>query len=104
MAISKKTREEVYNKFNGLCAYTGKPLDEKWQVDHIFPKCSIVWKQTKEVREKLGCNIDNMDSIDNLFPSIRIVNHYKRSETLEVFRTYMLSFHKRLSKLPKKKE
>lgn len=91
MAISKKTREEVYNKFNGLCAYTGKPLDEKWQVDHIRSKYNCIYHK----------DIDNMNTIDNYFPAISIVNHYKRAETIEVFRQYMLSFHKRLAKLPK---
>lgn len=37
MYISKKIREQVYNKFGGKCAYTGQPLDDKWQVDHAEP-------------------------------------------------------------------
>ena len=92
MAISRKTREEVYNKFNGLCAYTGKPLDEKWQVDHIRSKYNCIYHK----------DIKDMDSMDNYFPAISIINHYKRAETLEAFRQYMLSFHKRLAKLPKR--
>lgn len=91
MAISKKTREEVYSKFNGLCAYTGKPLDDKWQVDHIRSKYNCIYHK----------DVLDMNSIDNFFPAISIINHYKRAETVETFREYMKSFHKRLAKLPK---
>jgi 5-methylcytosine-specific restriction endonuclease McrA len=41
--MKKQLREEVYNKYGGLCAYTGKPLGDDWQIDHIHPKCSIIW-------------------------------------------------------------
>lgn len=80
-----KKRDVIYNKFGGLCAYTGKPLGDDWQIDHKWPKCG-------------GGN----DDIENLFPAIKIINHYKRSHNVESFRLSMLSFHKRLSKLPKK--
>jgi 5-methylcytosine-specific restriction endonuclease McrA len=37
-AISKKMRLEVYNKYNGHCAYCGKELEYKdMQVDHLIP-------------------------------------------------------------------
>jgi 5-methylcytosine-specific restriction endonuclease McrA len=36
--MNKKLRFQVYNKYNGLCAYTGTPLDDDWQVDHIIPQ------------------------------------------------------------------
>lgn len=77
-------RDTVGNKFNGLCAYTGQPLGEDWQIDHIFPK-------------RRG----GTDDIDNLLPALKIVNHYKRALDLEGFRKYMLSFHIRLNKVPK---
>lgn len=31
-------RQVVYNKFNGLCAYSGKPLQDDWQIDHMKSK------------------------------------------------------------------
>lgn len=77
-------RELIKNKFGGLCAYTGKPLGEDWQIDHIKPK-----------------RIGGTDDIDNLLPAIKIINHYKRAKDLESFRKYMLSFHERLARLPK---
>ena len=85
-------RQQVYNKYNGLCAYTGKPLGDDWEMDHITPKChTSVWH-----------NKGGMNSIENLIPSTKIVNHYKRSLNLEQFIEYMSNFHKRLAKLPKK--
>lgn len=92
--MNKKTRQVVYDKFNGLCAYTGKPLDEKWQVDHMLPQYHVKVLGRVELT-------DQVNHIDNLMPSIRIVNHYKRGHNLESFRTYMKGFHLRLAKLPK---
>lgn len=86
--MAKYNRNEVYNKYGGLCAYTGRPLGDKWQVDHVTPRGYRI----------LGTGND----INNLVPTIAIVNHYKRCADLKSFRVTMLTFHKRLAKLPKK--
>ncbi len=91
--MNKKLREQVYNKYNGLCAYTGKPLGQDWQVDHVIPKSHYVWYQPSTTT--------TCDDIENLVPAIKIINHYKRGLDLEGFRRYMLKFHTRVSKLPK---
>lgn len=90
--MKKSDRDIVYAKFNGLCAYTGKPLGDDWQVDHIMP----------QYRYRKGLVQGEASHIDNLFPAISIINHYKRDHNLESFRLYMSLFHKRLAKLPKK--
>jgi hypothetical protein len=78
-------RNEIYNMFNGRCAYSGTPLKEDWQIDHIIPK-----------------NIGGSNNIDNLLPVQKILNHYKRSLSLEDFRIKWLGgLHIRLAKLPK---
>jgi 5-methylcytosine-specific restriction endonuclease McrA len=82
----------IYERFGGLCAYTGVPLGEDWQVDHVTPSVHFRWLIAK----------GDKNNIDNLFPALRIVNHYKREKDLEQFRRFMLSFHLRLKKLPKK--
>jgi len=87
-----KKRDKVYNKYHGKCAYTGKLLSDDWQIDHIIPKCEKLQKYHI---------IDNHNDIRNLFPTLKIVNHYKRGFNLEEFRYYMMDFHVRLSKLPK---
>lgn len=78
-----------------MCAYTGKPLEEDWQIDHVISK-QLVDYYFRHKNEKI-----EVDSEDNLMPTLRIVNHYKRAYSLEGFRKYMENFHIRLSKLPK---
>jgi len=95
-------RQKIKSKYGGLCAYSGKPLDEKWQVDHIVPVSSIYWSQPMETRKEFGINAPHKNHIDNLVPCISIINHYKRYFDLEGFRKYLLGFHLRLKKLPKK--
>jgi hypothetical protein len=86
--------------FDGKCAYTGTPLDDKWQVDHIIPVSSYLWYQPKEHRLKHGINYERNDA-ENLMPCVGIINHYKRSLDLEEFRKYMSDFHLRIKRLPK---
>ena len=94
MAISKKIRLQVYEKYGGLCGYTGKPLGDKWEVDHVTPQSHYRWYQSSET---MKC-----DDIANLIPAIKIINHYKRGRDLEQFRRYISTLHIRLKKLPKK--
>jgi len=96
--MKKIDRKIIFNKFNGLCAYTGKMLGHDWQVDHIQP-CKHTWGE-KEKRVNPNVIIGT-HKIDNLFPAIKIINHYKRDSSLEEFRKSMMTFHLRLKKLPK---
>lgn len=102
--MKKSDREIVFNKFGGKCAYTGKQLGSDWQVDHVTSKIKHEYdtyfnsSSVEEIKDKLK----NVNNIDNLFPALRIVNHYKRGHDLDGFRRYMENFHIRLSKLPKK--
>lgn len=89
--MTKKIRQSVFEKYNGLCAYTGKQLGDDWQVDHVESKAVIGHLGRSEV-----------DRNSNLLPACKIINHYKRALCLEDFRRYMMTFHKRLAKLPKK--
>lgn len=79
--ISKKTREIVYNKYNGHCAYCGCELEYKdMQVDHFAPV------------HVFGDNI----RIDNLMPSCRMCNFYKNSLTISKFRQELSKLTSRL--------
>ncbi len=83
--MTKKKRLEVYKKFNGLCAYSGTPLKDDWQVEHVLPKSR-----------------GGTDELQNLMPVQKIINHYKNSLNLEEFRELWLGgLHRRLKKLPK---
>lgn len=77
-------RDSVFNKYNGLCAYSGTPLESDWQVDHVVPKRFYV-----------------NDDLENLLPCQKIINHYKRALDLDTFRNVWLGkLHLRLKKLP----
>lgn len=100
--ISKSLRAEVYNKYNGKCAYTGKELPGDWQVDHIESvSYSVNSAYYMGTPDEITQALDRINHIDNLLPALRIVNHYKRAKNLRQFRSYMMDFHKRLAKLPK---
>ena len=74
--MKKELRQEVYKKYNGSCAYCGNKIEYKdMQVDHVIPK-----------RVK-GCT----DDIDNLMPTCRLCNHYKRGYTLYQFKYWLLA-------------
>lgn len=67
MAISKEKRLKIYNKYNGRCAYCGCKLEYKdMQVDHIIP-------------QRIA---GSTNDLDNLMPTCRTCNHYKRGTIL----------------------
>lgn len=81
MTIKKSDREKVYNNHNGHCVYCGKEITIKeMQVDHRIPK-----------------SFHGTDDISNLMSSCRRCNHYKRANSLEVFREYLKTIHNRLN-------
>ena len=84
-------REKVYQKFGGKCAYSGTQLESDWQIDHM---------ESKKINSYLYSELD-VNRIENLLPCQKIINHYKRAFDLEMFRTYMKTFHLRIAKLPK---
>lgn len=85
MAISKKKREAVYQKYGGHCAYCGREIAYKdMQVDHFLPLRA--WSI-----EDAGT-----DDISNLMPACRICNHYKRANPLELFRRYIVEIPRKL--------
>ena len=87
-AISKKTREAVYKKYNGHCAYCGKELTPKsWQLDHLIPY----------QRERFGrYTEEQIECFENYMPACRRCNHYKRAHSLEVFRQYIKEIPEKL--------
>ena len=75
-------RKQIYNKYNGRCAYCGDKIDYKdMQVDHIKPKY-----------------LGGTDDIENLMPSCRACNFYKSTFSLEDFRKRLMTIPKRLEK------
>ena len=77
--MDKKIRLQVYNKYNGHCAYCGKAIEYKdMQVDHIRSK----------VRSKIydGLTHEEIECMENYNPSCRMCNFRKGELTIEEFR------------------
>ena len=87
-AIPKKTREAVYNKYNGHCAYCGKEITYKeMQVDHLIPV----------QRERFGrYTEEQIECFENYMPSCRRCNHSKRSYSLENYRKFVEEIPRKL--------
>lgn len=84
--ISKKTREAVYAKYGGHCAYCGKKIDYKdMQLDHIIPRRNWGNRYTEE----------QIECFENYACSCRSCNHYKRAHSVKTFR-------KMIEEIPKK--
>lgn len=75
-SISKATREQVYAKYGGRCAYCGCHLEmNEMQVDHV----DSVYRADYEGRVA-------SNEIDNLMPACRQCNFYKGTSTIDEFR------------------
>lgn len=78
--MKKEIREQVYNKYQGHCAYCGKKIEHKdMQLDHIIPQWHL-----DDIR--FNWQWDKIETIENYMPSCRRCNHYKRGNSLETFR------------------
>lgn len=87
--MKKKLRIQVWNKYNKHCAYCGKELKYKeMQVDHYIPQ------RLFDIENLEG----DKDDIDNLMPSCRRCNHYKRDSLPENFRESLNTLHERVLK------
>lgn len=68
--LSKEERMLVYCKMKGHCAYCGCELEYKdMQVDHVIPLAH-----------------GGEDAVDNMLPTCRGCNHYKRGMEFEKWR------------------
>jgi 5-methylcytosine-specific restriction endonuclease McrA len=80
--MNKNLRYEIYNKYEGHCSYCGKIIKfDEMQVDHLKPR---------------RLNQINLNTFDNLMPSCRRCNHYKRAESLDNFRNMIKTLHQRI--------
>lgn len=85
----KELRQQVYKKFDGHCSYCGRKIAySDMQVDHLKPLCHFYFS-----------DLSIANSFENLMPSCRRCNHYKRAESLESFRIKMTSLHERIQKI-----
>lgn len=81
MALSKKDRQIVWNKSNGICWYCGCDLPEKgWHADHVEPI------RRSEYQGVVTVSRPDLDVIDNIVPACAQCNNFKATWPLEWFR------------------
>ncbi len=92
-------RIDIYTKFGGRCAYCGEELNGVWCIDHVIPKVTFVYhiKRKESVPDFLKhLRIDDINHIDNLFPSCEGCNELKGAHSLERFRSELLRIADRM--------
>lgn len=88
--MTKKQRQEVYEKYGGRCAYCGCELKKGWHVDHLDP--------IKRYLKGSGCEYPDRDCIENMMPSCPACNIQKHSMPIESFRLTVTQFISSLNK------
>ena len=85
--MKKELRLSVWRKYNKRCAYCGKELEYKdMQVDHYIPQRLFDDGSAK----------GDKNNIDNLMPSCRRCNNYKRDYFPGNFRENPKALHERV--------
>lgn len=83
MAITKKQRAILREKWGGKCAYCGCDLGDKWHADHIEAVDRQWWKPGSPASKPEN------DVLENLNPACPPCNIDKHSMTLEGWRATM---------------
>ena len=66
-------RRDIYNRFDGHCAYCGKKIEfDDMTIDHILP-------QSK----------GGKDTVENTIPSCQLCNNQKADRSVEEFRDFI---------------
>lgn len=93
MALTKKQRAIVREKFGGRCAYCGCELPEKgWHADHVeavFRKWEFGERRSDGTRRTVATGEHSRpenDAIGNMFPACAPCNLFKATFTIELFR------------------
>lgn len=91
--LLKALRQQVYNKYNGHCAYCGKEIKmSEMQVDHATAFAQQ-WYAKKEKCDEVKQMIadDSINNIDNLMPACRACNFYKGINDIDGLRRRILT-------------
>ena len=99
--MNKESREILYNKYNGKCAYCGCNFENGWHVDEIEPvRRNYVYDKIKRkhVVDKYNPMLHpERLNIENQNPSCPSCNINKHSMSLEDFRSLIKGFMKHLN-------
>lgn len=97
----KKHRLEVYDKFDGRCAYCGEHFQiTGMHIDHIISQLNFKNFVANKIHipnflEHL--TVSDLHHKDNLFPACRVCNGWKSTYHLELFRHELEEQIKRLN-------
>lgn len=80
MALSKKQRAALREKFGGRCAYCGCVLGDKWHQDHIEAIDRQWWKPGSPATKP------ELDTLENMNPACPPCNLDKHAQSLESWR------------------
>jgi hypothetical protein len=78
--MKKAERERIRAMFDGLCAYCGHPLPDRWHVDHVEPVLRQWRKEGKPMERPL------LNTADNMMPACPPCNIDKHAMSLEGWR------------------
>jgi len=87
MKLSKADREIVRLKFDGLCAYCGCSLPERWHADHLE---AVIRNWGKWVKENGVAERPENHRLENMMPSCPPCNISKAQMSLESWRAWLL--------------
>ncbi len=100
MALSKKIRESVWQKYECHCSYCGDEIKYKeMQVDHLIPQRNFLthiknkWRVPKWLEHLTESDVNHFD---NLMPACRVCNKWKDCHDIEQFRFEIQAQLKRL--------
>jgi hypothetical protein len=88
--LTRQQRAELKQMFDGLCAYCGEELGDRWHADHVEP----VLRVSQYVKGKgfvaTGKMLyPNRDGIENMMPACIPCNIHKHGMSLEGWRMYL---------------
>ena len=98
--MTKKERQQLFEKFGGCCAYCGCELLKGWHADHIKPiRRKFKYDRGKARLVHTGeCRHPARETIENCHPACRSCNINKHSMTIEEFRGLLTGFIKSLNR------
>ncbi len=91
--MNKNIRQQVYDKYNGHCAYCGCELKGKFQVDHI----QAHWHNYSDSTANQIGLVKGSHEIENLNPACARCNKWKATYSIEQFRQEISLQVKRLN-------
>jgi 5-methylcytosine-specific restriction endonuclease McrA len=89
MRLTKAQRETLRGKFDGLCAYCGHPLGDRWHADHFESVQRRLSVRGSKLVATGEMDRPENDRIENLMPSCAPCNISKNQLSLEGWRMWL---------------